>query len=132
MAVAVAFAVPTLSGAQTSRSPKTVKVFQRDFHITTPEQLPAGDVVIKVTNRGPDDHEFFVVRAGRSELPMRHDGLTVDEDAIKNRVAGNLEAGRSGAVRTLRVHLRPGRYVMFCNMSGHYLGGMDTDVVVKP
>jgi uncharacterized cupredoxin-like copper-binding protein len=32
----------------------------------------------------------------------------------------------------LRLHLRPGRYVMFCNMSGHYLGGMDTDVVVKP
>jgi uncharacterized cupredoxin-like copper-binding protein len=132
VAVAVAFAVPTLSGAEARRATKTVKVFQRDFHITTQKQLPAGDVVIRLTNRGPENHEFFLVHAGRGELPMRRDGLTVDEDAIQHRVAGSLEAGQPGSVRTLRVHLRPGRYVMFCNMSGHYLGGMDQDVVVKP
>jgi uncharacterized cupredoxin-like copper-binding protein len=82
-------------------------------------------------NRGPDDHEFFLVHAGRGELPMRRDGLTVDEDALQHRVAGSLEAGNPGSLRTLRVHLRPGRYVMFCNMSGHYLGGMHAQVVVR-
>lgn len=132
MTVAVALAIPAVSGAQARHGPKIVKVSERDFHITTPKRLPAGDVVIRLKNRGPDDHEFFVVRAGKEELPMRADGLTVDEDAIEHRTAGGVEPGVPGSVRTLRVHLRPGRYVMFCNMSGHYLGGMDTDVVVKP
>jgi uncharacterized cupredoxin-like copper-binding protein len=132
VAVAVALAIPAVSGAQTRRSSKTVKVSERDFHITVPKRLPAGDVVIRLKNRGPDDHEFFVARAGDGELPMRDDGLTVDEDAIEHRTVGSLEAGHAGSVRHLRLHLRPGRYVMFCNMSGHYLAGMDTDVVVKP
>jgi uncharacterized cupredoxin-like copper-binding protein len=31
----------------------------------------------------------------------------------------------------LRVRLTPGRYEFFCNMSGHYLGGMHTVIVVR-
>jgi uncharacterized cupredoxin-like copper-binding protein len=42
-----------------------------------------------------------------------------------------LEAGKPGSLRTLSVRLGPGRYVLFCNMSGHYLGGMDHDLVVR-
>jgi uncharacterized cupredoxin-like copper-binding protein len=34
-------------------------------------------------------------------------------------------------VRTLRLKLTPGRYVFFCNMAGHYLGGMRHEVVVQ-
>ncbi len=46
-------------------------------------------------------------------------------------MAGVLEPGQPGSVRELNVHLRPGRYVLFCNMSGHYLGGMHTTLVVR-
>jgi uncharacterized cupredoxin-like copper-binding protein len=28
------------------------------------------------------------------------------------------------------LHLRPGRYELFCNMAGHYLGGMRAELVV--
>jgi uncharacterized cupredoxin-like copper-binding protein len=31
----------------------------------------------------------------------------------------------------MRVHLTPGRYVLYCNMSGHFLGGMHTLLVVR-
>lgn len=128
--MAVALAIPSASGAETSNK-KTVKVTVRDFLIKSPERLPAGDVVLRVKNRGPDDHELLVVRQLGDELPLRDDGLTVDEDALEGVTAGILEAGVSGSVRTLRVRLRPGRYELFCNMSGHYLGGMEKDVVVK-
>jgi uncharacterized cupredoxin-like copper-binding protein len=30
----------------------------------------------------------------------------------------------------LHLHLTPGRYVLFCNMAGHYLGGMHRTLVV--
>ena len=28
------------------------------------------------------------------------------------------------------MHLEPGRYVLFCNMEGHYMAGMHTVLVV--
>jgi uncharacterized cupredoxin-like copper-binding protein len=31
----------------------------------------------------------------------------------------------------LRVLLKPGRYVLFCNMAGHFMAGMHTDLVVS-
>jgi uncharacterized cupredoxin-like copper-binding protein len=62
---------------------------------------------------------------------MRSDGRTVDEEALAQRGLRALEPGASGAVRDLQVHLTPGRYVLFCNMSGHYLGGMHRVLVVR-
>jgi hypothetical protein len=134
VAVLAAFvAIPTVSGAQPSRGrpEPSVRVTERDFHIRAPKRLPDGDVVLRVKNRGPDDHELLVVRTGGDELPMRKDGLTVDEEALEDQTVGVLEAGMPGSVRRLRLHLRPGRYELFCNMSGHYLGGMEAEVVVE-
>jgi uncharacterized cupredoxin-like copper-binding protein len=111
------------SGAAPARGPHPV--IEEDFHITAPDVVRAGRVRLEVTNSGPDDHELIVVRRTDGELPMRADGLTVNEKAIRTRVAGALEAGEPGRVRTLRLKLKPGRYELFCNMSGHYLGGME-------
>jgi hypothetical protein len=100
-------------------------VIEEDFHITAPDVVRAGRVRLEVTNSGPADHELLVVRRTEAELPLRKDGLTVDEKAIRRRLAGGLEATKPGSVRTLRLKLKPGRYELFCNMSGHYLGGME-------
>jgi uncharacterized cupredoxin-like copper-binding protein len=108
-----------------------VGVTERDFRISAPTTVQAGDVMFRVHNEGPDAHEFLVVRAGDEKLPMRTDGLTVNEEVLLHREPGSLEPGQPGEVRTLSVHLTPGRYVLFCNMSGHYLGGMRTVLVVK-
>ncbi|HEY3724725.1 MAG TPA: hypothetical protein VGN59_15335 [Acidimicrobiia bacterium] len=108
----------------------SANVEERDFHITAPTRLPAGAVVLRVENKGPDDHELLVVRTGARTLPLRSDGVTVDEDRLEPQLAGVLEAGQPGSLRTLRLHLRPGHYEMFCNMSGHYLGGMHARFVV--
>jgi uncharacterized cupredoxin-like copper-binding protein len=86
--------------------------------------------VLKVGNRGPDHHELIVVRIGHSPLRFRTDGLTVDEDAVRHQTVGRLEPGGAGSTRGLRLRLAPGRYELFCNMSGHYLGGMHRTLVV--
>jgi hypothetical protein len=100
-----------------SRAP----IRERDFKISAPSTLPAGRVDLSVDNTGPDDHELIVVRADGS-LPRRSDGLTVDEDAMEKQTVGTLEPGMGR--RDLQLNLAPGRYLMFCNMQGHYLGGM--------
>lgn len=107
-------------------------IVERDFKIRAQRyELPAGKVDLSVKNDGPDAHELIVVRETDSSLPMRKDGLTVDEDAIQKQTQGALEPGQPGGERHLKLHLAPGRYLLLCNMSGHYLGGMHAELVVS-
>jgi hypothetical protein len=136
--VAAVLVVGTLFGAflrtgsdraeGSSRAP-VIEVAVKDFHIEIPAVLPAGDAVLRVHNAGPDDHELILVRSG-GELPVRADGITVDEDALEASIAGILEPGAPGSTRDLHVHLVPGRYEVLCNMAGHLLGGMRVSVSV--
>jgi hypothetical protein len=133
--VLAAAAVPLLvsrSGhASTLRNERVLRVTERDFHIAAPKGVAAGAVDLSVHNDGPDTHELIVVRANGKALPLRRDGLTVDEAALKSRTVATLEGSGAGGGRNEQVHLPPGTYVLFCNMAGHYLGGMHTTLVVK-
>ena len=111
--------------------PPVARVKERDFAITAPRHLAAGKVEIQVANAGPDTHELLLVRANGRPLPLRADNLTVDEKRLKPRLIGTLEDVLPGTRRTWKLVLPPGRYVLFCNMSGHYLGGMHRVVVVR-
>jgi hypothetical protein len=117
---------------RTAAGPATpVGVRERDFRILlSPALVPAGRVRLTVDDVGPADHELILVRARPGGLPIRADGLTVDEDALAPVTVGALEPARPGTVRHLEVTLRKGRYVLFCNMAGHYLGGMRAILVV--
>jgi uncharacterized cupredoxin-like copper-binding protein len=117
--------------ARGAATAQTVRVDERDFSVRLRRTVvPAGDVVLETVNRGPDSHELIVVRASARALPFRRDGLTVDEEALEGRTAGSLEPAGPGT-RELRLRLRPGHYVVLCNMSGHYLGGMHAELVVR-
>jgi uncharacterized cupredoxin-like copper-binding protein len=101
-----------------------VRVVERDFRIVVArKQVPAGDVRLLIRNRGPDTHELVLARTRSSSLPLRSDGLTVDEEALERDFVRELDVP-PGRVRELQLHLRRGHYELFCNMFGHYLGGM--------
>ncbi len=110
-----------------------VQVTERDFHIgTSVQRLHPGAVDLSVHNQGPDDHELIVVREHRgTPLPMRVDGVTLNEEKLLSATIENLEPGHPGSTREVSLHLTPGRYVLFCNMAGHYLSGMHTQLVVS-
>jgi hypothetical protein len=131
-----AVAVPALSGCGGTAGTlpggfPVVRVSERDIRIKAPRRLPAGNVVLQVQNRGPDAHELIVFRSPDGRLPLRPDGLTVDEEGLQRSELGALEPGEPGSVRELKLHLRAGRYVLLCNMEGHYLGGMRAVLVVR-
>jgi uncharacterized cupredoxin-like copper-binding protein len=110
---------------------RVVNVTERDFAISiTPRHVQAGTVVLRAHNRGPDQHELIVARVRDPKLPLRSDGLTVSEERLDKETVGVLEPGAPNSVRDLRVELKPGHYVLFCNMSGHFMGGMRADLVV--
>jgi uncharacterized cupredoxin-like copper-binding protein len=107
-------------------------VTEKDFRISAPARVPAGEVTLRVHNDGPDEHELIVSRAPASwKLPIREDGFTVNEEALEASEPGALEPGAPDATRTLSLKLAPGRYIFFCNMAGHFMGGMHADVVVE-
>jgi hypothetical protein len=117
-------------GGSEQPSGPTFSVTEKDFHITAPRRLPAGRVNLSVTNRGPDAHELIVARRGSGRLPLRSDGLTVDEEMIQYEEVDGLEPGEPGT-RQLSFRLTPGTYEVFCNMAGHYRGGMHRKFVVQ-
>jgi len=104
---------------------QVVGVTLKDFHIDTAASSVAGsDVVLQVHNDAPATHEFVVVRTNlpADGLPLGPDGLSVNEDWLDG--VGELNDVAAGTVATLPLSLAPGRYVFFCNLDGHYLGGM--------
>jgi len=115
--------------APASDGGSVVQITERDFHISAPARVPAGHVVFRVHNLGPDDHEFIVVRTDGHPLPLRSDGMTVNEESLQSSIVGALEPGPPGSVRYLKLDLPPGRYQVLCNMEGHYMGGMHDDFV---
>jgi len=109
---------------------RLIRVNERDFQITVaPTYVPTGDVELVVRNQGPDTHELIIVRS-RARLPLRRDGLTVDERALDAVTVASLDGAGPGAVRRKRLHLAPGRYELFCNMAGHFMAGMRGELVV--
>ncbi len=116
--------------ARTQRT-TALRVTERDFRISAPKQMASGNLVVTVDNKGPDDHELIIVRATTARLPLRSDGLTADEEKLRPITAVALEPAGPGAVHRFRVQLRPGRYVLFCNMAGHLMAGMRTTLVVR-
>ncbi len=133
LAVLASLLLVSCSSGSSHRAARTavVRVTERDFPITVaPARIRAGTVRLLLRNRGPDTHELIVVRSSRGRLPLRSDGLTVNETVLDRATVGTAEGTAPGAVHELLLHLKPGRYELFCNMAGHYLGGMSAELVV--
>ena len=110
---------------------RVIKVTERDFTIKAPHILRAGTIRFVVTNTGPVSHELILVHAPQGRLPIREDGFTVDETVLESRIVGTLEPAGPGTTRSLQVRLAPGRYVLLCNMAGHFMGGMSSRLLVR-
>ena len=120
------------SGGTVVAPGRTVAVTILDFKlVATSHAVPAGSLRLTLQNRGPSTHELVVIRTDRpaDSLPLLPDGLTVDEDASSIRVVDEDSDIPIGATAVLDLRLARGRYVLFCNLSGHYLGGMHLSLV---
>jgi uncharacterized cupredoxin-like copper-binding protein len=137
LAAVLAVALTASRRASARTDGPTVAVTERDFHIATDASVVhAGAVTLRIHNAGPDQHELIVLPLHHGEapgaLPLRPDGFTVDEEALQSQEPGAIDPQRPGGTEDLTVHLVPGRYVLFCNMSGHYMAGMHRLLEVVP
>jgi uncharacterized cupredoxin-like copper-binding protein len=134
---ALALAVPLVAVArrhEPTPSGTPINVLLQDFKVQRDAAVvPAGTVSFHIRNQGPTTHEFIVVRTDRApdKLPLQRDGLTVNEDAPSIHPVEEVEGLDIDDRETLNLDLAAGQYVMFCNLEGHYLGGMHAAITVR-
>ena len=98
----------------------------------TPRTVSAGEVTFAVTNASKTMvHEMVLAPVKDEKTPLPYDTASqkVDEDAAGHLgEVAELEPGQNGA---LTMTLKPGRYMLYCNIAGHYALGMWTLITVK-
>ena len=130
-AIAVLLLLPACTPHPPEHDGRLLQVRIKDFKVQ-PALLSVEDglVTLSVWNEGPSTHEFVVVPSDQpaDELPIAADGISVDEDAV----VPVDELAEIGAKTRgiLSLSLTPGRYVLFCNLEGHYLAGMRASLEV--
>ena len=95
-------------------------------------EVPAGDVTFNLTNDSTVmDHEMMVlpVEDATKQLPYDADKMQVDEEAAGT--LGEVAETEPGKTGTVTLSLKPGNYLLFCNMPGHYVMGLWTMITVK-
>jgi uncharacterized cupredoxin-like copper-binding protein len=133
--VVAGLAIAALIGgcsAVAAKPPSTVKADLSEFKIGTDSaQAAAGSVTFAIKNGGSVVHEFVVVRSdlASDKLPLSAEGK-VDEASTDLKNVDEVEDIAAGGTPTLTVTLEPGRYILICNLPGHYKGGMHQSLEV--
>jgi len=95
----------------------------------------AGMVTISAPNQGQLPHELVLFKTNSSpgSLPTLSNG-EVDEEGLEAsgvESPGEIEDVGPGETKSAALKLTPGKYVMICNLPGHYKQGMYGTLTVK-
>jgi len=106
----------------------TLEIKMGDFYFAPKDATAkAGPTTIEAPNEGSVEHELvlFKTNMNPAKLPTEADG-SVDEEKLDEvaEEAGEIADVESGDTKSEKFDLTPGKYVMFCNLPGHYAQGM--------
>ena len=98
---------------------KTVRIVLKEFKLTPSfKSVPAGKVTFVVRNAGTIEHELVVVRTNRAPGT-----LPVQASKAKVKDLAEVRDIQPGQTRRLTVTLTAAKYVLLCNIAGHYKAG---------
>jgi uncharacterized cupredoxin-like copper-binding protein len=120
-----------------SSSSGGVNATEKDFGITLDSSsVSSGKVTFHVTNNGPSTHEFVVFKTDLPEgnLPTKKENgaVIVNETGPGVTHVDEVEDVAKGDSKDLTINnLKPGKYVVICNLPTHYQLGMHASLTVK-
>ena len=93
----------------------------------SPASIAAGKITFTVKNTGTIEHEMVVLKTDTAA-----DALAINE---KGRVSEDASVGEvsefgAGKTESVTLDLKPGHYVLICNIAAHYGKGMTTSLTV--
>ena len=118
----------TASAADTASSGGAVSVLLVEWKLL-PAQITvrAGRVTFVVRNDGTMDHEFLVLHSDR-----HHHSLSVKEGrALETGRVGEIPLIPKGTTKRMTLKVPRGKYVLLCNMLGHYQAGQYASLRVR-
>lgn len=87
----------------------------------------AGKLEITLVNDGDAPHELVVLKTDAAADALQvSDGRVSEDDSV-----GEVEEVEGGETGTATLDLKPGRYVIVCNVPGHYMKGMRGTLTVS-
>jgi uncharacterized cupredoxin-like copper-binding protein len=98
-----------------------------------PPTVKAGPAIFQVKNDAMTEvHEMVVVKLKSPDqvIPFNKAKHRVTEGKLKSM--GEVSDLKPGASGTLKVNLKPGTYLLLCNIKGHYEAGMQSKLTVTP
>jgi uncharacterized cupredoxin-like copper-binding protein len=93
---------------------------------TSSPKATAGKVTFDARNTGATPHELVVIRTDKPAASLGK-GARVPEKGNVGET-GDLAPGAS---KRVTLTLKPGHYALICNLPGHYVQGMHTDLTVR-
>lgn len=117
------------AGEATTGAPGQATVIQMGEFFFEPKNatVKAGKTTIEAPNTGKVEHELVLFKTTMSpaKLPTEANG-GVDEEKM-DKIAeegGEIPDVEAGETKSEEFELTQGKYVMFCNLPGHYAAGM--------
>jgi uncharacterized cupredoxin-like copper-binding protein len=129
IAAAAALAIVVSAPAKQAATTKTtVRVTLKEFKLQpAPKSVSAGKVKFVVTNTGRLMHEIVVIKTNKApgKLPV------AGGEASENGSVGEAADIKPGHTKTVTLTLKAGKYVLICNIKGHYNAGQYSAFTVR-
>jgi uncharacterized cupredoxin-like copper-binding protein len=107
-----------------------VSATEKDFSITLSSNTgAAGSTTFNISNAGPSTHEFVVIKTDDAPDALPVQNGSVDETGLT--IVDENEGVPPSTTADLTVNLDVGKYVIICNVPGHYEAGMHTAFTVS-
>ncbi len=94
---------------------------------------PAADGVLRIV--GDDTQDFnadgYQIAAGEVTIEYTLDGFQEHTLVIEGREDEMRLAVENGGTDTGTITLEPGRYILYCDIAGHRIGGMEARLLVE-
>ena len=97
-----------------------------------PAVVPAGKVIFKVTNTSKTViHEMLLAPISKADAALPYIAAENRADEENTHDLGEVSELDPGKTGELTVDMKPGIYMLFCNVPGHLGAGMWTTITVK-
>ena len=97
-----------------------------------PDRMRKGAVRFDVTNLASSIvHEVIVARIESEDQVLPYDESRAKVDAEQLYTLGSVNEIAPNKSVSLTLNLTPGKYLLYCNISGHYMAGMWTVINVE-
>ncbi len=129
-----ATATPSPTATATPAAPSgpvagKMAVTEKEFSVSVDQSsIAAGNVEFDVKNAGSIVHDIRIIKTDLAPDKLPVAGGLVDESQVD--VVGKIDTVSPGLTQTVNVQLEPGKYVIICNVPGHYQLGMRTGFTV--